>query len=550
MSLKQLAKEWRVWFLAIAIIWSVIAINPFAGSKGAVISSIEPDSPARSYLFVGEEINAINEIPMKGPENLASFGDYSGVLRIFHSGKLDLIQYDNRPLGFEVKKAGSNINLGLELVGGTRALLNPIDKKGAEVVDETIATLQTRMNIYGLREMNFQPVRDVSGNNYVQVEIAGAGKKDIEDLLARQGSFGAFITRQIDIANGTATFKSDGFAFDKVLLRNGKEVKVNDTFGYGNVTYHLWNYTNQTIILAAETFTGDDIRFVYTDPQRATLQPSEGTWQFNFQILVSDAGAARFAEVTKDIPTDTGGQYLSESIHLFIDKIPVSSLRVGASLKGQALTTPSISGGEATKKEAENEMKKLQSYLKGGSLPSKLETVKVDSISPSLGQGFISSLYIAGLLALVFVSFIIFLHYREIKLVPLIMMTAIAEMMITLGVAASFRNIWTIDLASIAGIIASIGTGVNDQIIITDEVLSGKGKDEDKWLNVKERVKRAFAVVIGSATVTSVAMMPLIFVGVGVMRGFAIATIIGILVGVFVTRPAYSKIIEIVLEKK
>ncbi|MBI5355138.1 MAG: MMPL family transporter [Candidatus Aenigmarchaeota archaeon] len=547
--ISKLVKEWKVWFLALAIVWSIIVINPFAGSKGAVITTIDPESPARSYLSIGEEVNAINEVPIKGPENLAGFGEYTGVLRIFHSGKLDLIEYNNQPLGFEVKKAGSNINLGLELVGGTRALLNPVDKKGAEVVDETIATLQTRMNIYGLREMSFQPVRDVSGNNYVQVEIAGAGKKEIEDLLARQGSFGAFITRQIDIANGTASFKGDKFVFDRVLLRNGKEIKLNYTFSYGNATYHLWNYTNQTIVLAAETFTGDDIRFVYTDPQRASLQPTGGRWQFNFQILVSDLGAARFAEVTKDIPTDTGGQYLTESIHLFIDKIPVSSLRIGSSLKGQALTTPAISGGEATKKEAENEMKKLQSYLKGGSLPSKLETVKIDSISPSLGQGFISSLYIAGFLALALVSFIIFLHYREIKLVPLIMMTAIAEMLITLGFAASFRGIWTIDLASIAGIIASIGTGVNDQIIITDEVLAGKG-DEDKWLNVKERVKRAFAVVIGSAAVTSVAMMPLVFVGVGVMRGFAIATIIGILVGVLVTRPAYSRIIEIVLDKK
>lgn len=550
MMIGKLAREWRVWLLVLAMLWGLLAINPLAASKGAIISSINANSPARSYLSIGEEVNAINEIPIKGPGDLSGLGEYTGVLRIFHSGKLDLIQYDGEPLGFEVKKGGSNINLGLELVGGTRALLNPIEKKGPEVVDETIATLQARMNIYGLREMSFQPVRDVNGNNYVQVEIAGAGKNEIEDLLARQGSFKAYITRQVDIVNETALFRGDNFIFNGELFRDGKEIKVNDTLSYENITYHLWNYTNQTIVFAAETLTGDDIRFVYTDPQRATLQPVGGTWEFNFQILVSDAGAARFAEATKDIPLDAGGQYLTESIHLFIDEIPVSSLRIGASLKGQALTTPSISGGEPTKKDAENEMKKLQSYLKGGSLPSKLETVKIDSISPSLGQGFISSLMIAGLLALSLVSLIIFIHYREIKLVPLIMMTAIAEMLITLGFAASFRNIWTIDLASIAGIIAAIGTGVNDQIVITDEVLSGKGKEEDKWLNVKERVKKAFAVVIGAATVTSMAMMPLIFVGVGVMRGFAIATVIGILVGVLITRPAYSRIIEIVLEKK
>jgi len=45
-------------------------------------------------------------------------------------------------------------------------------------------------------------------------------------------------------------------------------------------------------------------------------------------------------------------------------------------------------------------------------------------------------------------------------------------------------------------------------------------------------------------------MVPLMSLGVGLVRGFAITTIIGVLIGVLITRPAYAKIIEIVTTKK
>ncbi len=453
---KALLKEWRVWLLALAILWSLISINPLA-SRGVVVTSVANDSPLKGIVLAGDEINSINEMQITVPEDLYLFENFTGVLRIFHNGELDLADSRGGGLGLEVRKGGSNINLGLELVGGTRALLSPIDKKGQEVVDETIATLQTRMNIYGLRQMEFQSVKDVEGNYYVQVEVSGAGKKEIEDLLARQGSFKAYITRVFSFVNGSFSFLNKSFSHtEKGFFINGDKIVVNDTFSSGNITYHIWNYTNSSAVLAAEIFDGEDIRFVYTDPQRATLQPIGGSWEFNFGILVSDESSKRFAEVTKDIPLDTGGQYLTESIHLFIDEIPVSCLRISADLKGDDLTAPSISGGESTRKDAEKEMRRLQSILKSGSLPSRLETLKIDTVSPSLGQGFVYSIYVAGFLALALVSLIIFFHYRELKLVPLVMMTAMAEMLITLGIAASLRGIWTIDLARIAGILGAI----------------------------------------------------------------------------------------------
>jgi preprotein translocase subunit SecD len=44
-------------------------------------------------------------------------------------------------------------------------------------------------------------------------------------------------------------------------------------------------------------------------------------------------------------------------------------------------------------------------------------------------------------------------------------------------------------------------------------------------------------------------MIPLIFAGAGMLKGFALTTIIGVSVGVFITRPAYASIIEILLKE-
>ncbi|MBW1839332.1 MAG: hypothetical protein JRI49_05290 [Deltaproteobacteria bacterium] len=102
---------------------------------------------------------------------------------------------------------------------------------------------------------------------------------------------------------------------------------------------------------------------------------------------------------------------------------------------------------------------------------------------------------------------------------------------------------WTIDLPAIGGIIAAIGTGVDHQIIIADETLDRKKGDKRDY-TMKDRIKRAFFIIFGAAATTIAAMIPLMSIGIGFVRGFAITTIVGVLVGILVTRPAYARIIE------
>ena len=113
---------------------------------------------------------------------------------------------------------------------------------------------------------------------------------------------------------------------------------------------------------------------------------------------------------------------------------------------------------------------------------------------------------------------------------------------LVLGVAVIIRQ--NIDLAAIAGIIAAVGTGVDDQIVITDEALNRGGREDVAW---RDRIKRAFFIIFGSYFSVIVSMTPLLFAGAGLLRGFAITTMLGVSIGVFITRPAYAKIVEILI---
>jgi preprotein translocase subunit SecD len=97
---------------------------------------------------------------------------------------------------------------------------------------------------------------------------------------------------------------------------------------------------------------------------------------------------------------------------------------------------------------------------------------------------------------------------------------------------------WTLDIPAIAGLIAILGTGVNQMIIMTDQLFREKGRA------LSDRHKSAMHIIWSSAAIVVFAMIPLILGGIGSLKGFAISTIVGVFVGILVTRPAYVAILE------
>lgn len=409
-------------------------------------------------------------------------------------------------LGFNIyPRPTSNLGLGLDLAGGTRVLLKPETKTTQEEIDLVVQNIRQRLNIFGLSDIVVRPTKDLSGQSYISVEIAGVNREDIVSLLKEQGKFEAKI--------------------------GGNTVFIG---GKNDIPY---------VCLSADC-SGIDAR------QGGCRQDANGEWicTFRFAITISADAAARQANSTRDLPVITEGDqtYLNESLELYLDDELVDSLRISSVFKGNALTDIEISGPgrgksqEVAARDALDGMKRLQTILKTGSLPVKLEIVKTDSISPVLGQTFSRNALLVGLLAVLAVGIVIFIRYRDVFVALPIVITMASEGFIILGVAAFIR--WNLDLAAIAGIIVAIGTGVDSQIVIADETIRGDTQESSRW---KDRMKRAFFIIMGSYATLVVAMIPLFYAGAGLLRGFALTTIIGASIGVFVTRPAYGHFVHI-----
>lgn len=412
----------------------------------------------------------------------------------------------------------SNIREGLDLEGGTRVILQPEQQVSPDDLDLILENLRQRLNVFGVSDVVVRSVKDFTGDTYILVEIAGISQEEIADLLSKQGKFEAKV--------GNITVFSGG----------------------NDVTY----------VCRSATCSGIDPKRGCNRVQGSKSQDDAWSCAFRFSISLSPEAAKQQAAATKDLKivyrdgSVNSPGYLDKNLSLYLDNDLVDELLIGADLRGNAVTDISISGvgSGATQSAAAldtlNNMKKLQTVLITGSLPVKLDIIQSDAISPVLGEKFIKNALLVGLMALLVVAAVVAIRYRKAVIAIPTIVTMMSEVIILLGFAAAIG--WRLDLAAIAGIIIAVGTGVDDQIVIVDETLSQKKMA--RVLSWKDKLKRAFFIIMTSYATTVVAMLPLWWSGAGLLKGFALTTVVGVSIGVFVTRPAFAKILEILLARE
>lgn len=495
---------WRLWVLIIAIILSVLAIRP-SFESGVIVKSVEPDSPAfQEGIRQGAHILEVNGQTIEQVSDYAdALGDNNSQIesrRIeIKTTDADFVFFTNESLGLTVQnKPRTRLKSGLDIQGGARALVRPEQNISDSQLSDLIAVSNNRFNVFGISDVKIRGVKDLQGNKFMLIEVAGASPSDLENLVAKQGKFEARIGNETVFVGGNEDIAS-------VCRNDATCAGVTGCF------------------------------------------PAQGggyVCNFAFTLYLSPDAAKRHAEITDKIEIDyvTGGQYLKGNLTLVLDDKIVDTLLISKDLKGRETTQISIqgSGNGVTQEEAladaRASMHKLQTVLITGSLPYKLEIVKLDTISPSLGGRFVYILLLAGIAAIVAVSIIVFIRYRKIKESLAVLATSFSEIIIILGVAALIG--WNLDLPAIAGILATIGTGVDQQIIILDEARRAR------MASMRERMKRAIFVVMSAYATALVSLLPLYWAGAGLFKGFAITTIIGITAGVLISRPAFAEMIR------
>src|SRR3989344_2527450 len=441
----------RIWILIIVLILSLISIfglPPSFLEKGILITSVEQNSSAfeqglRQGQIItaidGKSVETIDDFSKIIQEKYLSGGSPEGTAGGSPESSLGgkeiktIIQTKNSQIIFFSKQAPeitiSNIpktklKAGLDLSGGARALVQAQDKKlSAEEINDLVAITNNRFNVYGISDIKVSPVSDLSGDRFMLIEIAGATPKDLKQLIEQQGKFEAKIGNETVFIGGERDVAS--------VCRNDATCAA---------------------ITACDGVNGESV------------------CNFQFSIYLSESAAEKHADVTKKLGiNESAPEYLSKPLDLYVDDKLVDTLLISKDLQGRVTTQISISGsgfGETQEDAysiAKENMNKLQTILITGSLPYKLEIVKLDAISPVLGEQFIKIILLAGLGALLAVAIVIFVRYRKFKESIALLLTSFSEIIIILGIASMID--WNLDLLSIAGILAVVGTGIDQQII-------------------------------------------------------------------------------------
>ncbi|WP_367344220.1 preprotein translocase subunit SecD [Methanomethylovorans sp.] len=355
-----------------------------------------------------------------------------------------------------------------------------------ETLELTKKILSEKMNSLGLKDI---PVKTV-GEEYILIDFAGIDLATAREIAEKPGKF---------------------------------EIRIQTT---GNETKHV--------------LYGEDIESVGI----VGYNEEDGMWSTPFTL--NEAGALALQKAAIEVGATINP--MEHNLIMLLDGNEVYSAPLSNSAAQQLEIGPIYSwqSSTGTGDEGKSQAQQLQVHLRAGALPVNLEIIGAGHVDAALGTQFKKQSAIAGMIALFAVAFVVYRKYHQKEILIPMVGTSFSEVIMILGFAAAIG--WQLDLPSIAGIIAAIGTGIDHLVIITDEVLyEGKLPPTKVYLS---RITKAFSIILAAAATTVIAMSPLVLMGFGSLKGFAITTIIGVFIGVVIARPVYGKLINEVLKDK
>ncbi|MCG2579497.1 MAG: protein translocase subunit SecF [Marinobacter sp.] len=107
------------------------------------------------------------------------------------------------------------------------------------------------------------------------------------------------------------------------------------------------------------------------------------------------------------------------------------------------------------------------------------------------------------------------------------------DVIIVLGVFALFQ--WTFDLSVLAALLAVIGYSLNDTIVVADRIRENfrKMREGDSWYIINESIHQTISRTINTSGTTLVVLLALYFFGGEAINNFALALMIGVVVGTY-----------------
>ena len=215
---------------------------------------------------------------------------------------------------------------------------------------------------------------------------------------------------------------------------------------------------------------------------------------------------------------------------------PVIQSRLGADNR--------ITGGGAgfTTQEADE----LAKILRAGALPASLRYLQELTVGASLGRDSIRDGVRASIAAIVFIALFMLVYYRFSGINAVAALSA--NLLIVLAALAYFGA--TLTLPGIAGIILTVGVGVDTNVLVFERIREELRNGKTVRMAIQNGFDRVWLTILDTHITGLIAAAFLFQFGTGPIKGFAVTVVIGLVANVFASYFMSKLLFEWVLGKR
>jgi preprotein translocase subunit SecD len=366
---------------------------------------------------------------------------------------------------------------------------------------QSLETIERRINALGLTEPTIQPHGRVGQDNEILVQLPGEGDPAAAKRVIQAGG-----QLELKLVEDPNTYPSEAAALaakggvlppGAELVEGSSEARSRNPQDTGDVWY---------LLDRTPAVTGRDLRSA--TESRNTDMP--GQWQINF-VLSSDAGR-NFGRFTQ--------QNVGRQMAIVLEKKVYSAPVIQSKIED----TGRIDGNFSQESAHE-----LAQILRAGALPASIKYLEERTVGPSLGADSIRHGVQASVLSLVVVMVFMVFYYRLSGVNAVLAL--ILNLVILLAALAMFGAVLT--LPGIAGVILTIGMGVDSNVLVFERIREEIRNGKSSSAAVDAGFNKAFLTIIDTHVTTVVSAVFLFIFGTGPIRGFAITLTIGLIANVF-----------------
>ena len=405
----------------------------------------------------------------------------------------DLI-HDQLDVNWELNSAPGEVNAYLLTLRQSA-----IARIQESTMSQSLETIERRINALGLTEPTIQP--HGRKDNEILVQLPGEGDPARAKQVIQAG--GQLELKLVEDPNPYSS-EAAALAAHAGILPPGTEIvhgRSESRTQNPQDTGENWYVLSRTPVV-----TGRDLRSA-TESRNAEMP---GQWQINF--VLSGEAARRFGPFTEQ----NRGRQMAIVLEKKVYSAPVIQSRIEDS-------------GRIDGNFSQESAHDLALVLRAGALPASIKYLEERTVGPSLGADSIRHGVRASILSLLVVMVFMVFYYRLSGVNAVLAL--ILNLLILLAALAMFSAVLT--LPGIAGVILTIGMGVDSNVLVFERIREESRNGKSSSAAVEAGFSKAFLTIIDTHVTTVVSAFFLFIFGTGPIRGFAVTLTIGLIANVF-----------------